>query len=261
METIHSDSSFDANTHRKGAIMFSIQLTDILSILLFSVSSVVVLFILTKLMGYRQMSQLSMFDYINGITIGSIAAEMATASKDDFWEPLLAMIIYSCAAILLSVLSNKSLTARRFISGSPLLLLHNGEIYEKNMRRAKIDLSELTEQARISGYFDLSELSIILLETNGRLSFLPKAANRPATPSDLSLTPPEDSLCAVLVMDGKLLPRHLSHCGKDEKWLKKQLSAFGVKAYREVLLATCDADNHLNVYLKKTEKNERLHIL
>lgn len=236
-------------------------MSDILYVTLYSLLSIGALFVLTKLMGYRQMSEMSMFDYINGITIGSIAAELATSLEEDFLMPLIAMIIYALVTVLLSVLADKSLTARRIINGTPILLLHNGQIYKKNLKRAKIDLNELMEQARINGYFSLDELSVVLLETNGRLSFLPKSENRPATPKDLALSPTPPSLSAVLILDGKLLHKHLQHTGKDEKWLKNQLGAFGVKSYADVLLATCDGENKLTVFPARSDGRERMHIL
>ena len=152
---------------------------EILHTIIVSAGSIIALFILTKLMGYRQMSQLSMFDYINGITIGSIAAEMATSLENDFMQPLLAMIIYAGTAILLSRLSEISVPLRRIIVGKPALLMNKGKLYEKNMKKARLDLGEFLTQCRIAGYFDLSELQSVIMEPNGHMSFLPKADNRP----------------------------------------------------------------------------------
>ena len=101
---------------------------DILNVILLSLFSLIALFILTKLMGYRQMSEMSMFDYINGITIGSIAAEMATSLENDWWLPLTAMIVYALAAIVLSYISVKSMAARRVISGKPLILMDHDTV-------------------------------------------------------------------------------------------------------------------------------------
>lgn len=108
----------------------------VLYIIVLSIASIVELFVLCKLMGYRQLSQMSMFDYVNGITIGNIAAEMATSLDDSFVEPMVAMIIYALAAILLSWWSSKSIRARRIIAGKPSLLLNNGKLFEKNFRKA-----------------------------------------------------------------------------------------------------------------------------
>ena len=207
------------------------------------------LFLLTKLMGYRQMSQMSLFDYINGITIGSIAAEMAT-DLENYHLPLTAMIVYGLAAVCLSWISQKSMSARRFLNGKPLILLHHDTLYEENLKKAKIDLNEFLEQCRVSGYFDIAQLQTVILEGNGKLSFLPKAEERPATPADLNLTPDAEDMTAALVLDGHIMEKNLRHSGKDKKWLTAHLSNLGYPDTKEVLLATCDLNNKLTVFAK-----------
>jgi len=231
-------------------------LVDLPKIIYCSVGSVIVLFFLTKLMGARQMSQLSMFDYIIGITIGSIAAEMATSIQDNFAEPLIAMVIYAAAAILLSKISEKSITLRRYIVGKPVFIFNNGKLYRKNMKKSHIDLSEFLTQCRVNGYFDLSSLKSAILEPNGRISFLPSSLNRPVTPQDLNLTVPDDSAAAAIILDGHLMHENLRHTGNNEKWLEKQLRAHNINSVAEVFLATCDNDNKVNIYVKINEENK-----
>ena len=223
---------------------------NILYIAALSIGSIVELLILCKLMGYRQLSQMSMFDYVNGITIGSIAAEMATSLEDNFVYPMTAMIIYAAAVILLSWGSSKSIRIRRIVTGKPIVLLNNDKLYEKNFRKAKIDLNEFLTQCRVSGYFDLSQLESAILEENGRISFLPKSEHRPATPKDLQLVPGKDSLVANIIIDGHIMTQNLKASGKDERWLMHQLNAHGVSNIRDVFLATCDLNNQFNVYLR-----------
>ena len=110
---------------------------DLLNIALTSIGSIIVLFLLTKLIGNRQMSELNMFDYINGITIGSIAAEMATSLEGDFLKPLLAMIIYGVVTVLISILANKNIKLRRFFNGKTLILYKSPYRYERISFTAK----------------------------------------------------------------------------------------------------------------------------
>ena len=229
-------------------------MTEIIHIIAVSLGSITALFILTRLMGYRQMSQLSMFDYINGITIGSIAAEMATSLEDDFLKPLTAMIIYALAAIILSELSEASIVGRRIIVGRPRILFNNGKLYYSNMKKSRLDLGEFLTQCRISGYFDLSQLQSIIMEPNGHLSFLPKSDSRPVTPSDFAMTPPTETVAATVIMDGHIMKENLAATGNNEKWLLFQLKGLGITTPDHVFLATCDASAHLNVYIKNTEK-------
>jgi len=231
-------------------------LADLPKIIYCSIGSVIVLFILTKLMGAKQISQLSMFDYIIGITIGSIAAEMATSIQDNFMEPLIAMTIYAVAAVLLSKIAEKSITLRRYIVGKPVFIFNNGKLYRKNMRKANIDMSAFLTQCRVNGYFDLSQIKSAILEPNGRISFLPFSNSRPATPGDLNLTIPEESVAANIILDGHIMHENLRHTGNDEKWLNKQLSANNIKSAKDVFLATCDNDNKINIYIKINEDNK-----
>lgn len=140
---------------RKEKIQFQIEFIlsmDYLKILGLSSLSIFVLFILTKLMGNREMTQLSMFDYVVSITIGSIAAEMATALETDFMQPLIAMVVYAIITIIISYIANKSLVARRIINGKSVILFNNGKLYRENLKKAKLDLSEFLTQCRNQGY-------------------------------------------------------------------------------------------------------------
>ena len=230
---------------------------EILNVILSSVGSVIVLFLLTKLMGKRQVSQLSLFDYINGITIGSIAAEMATSLQDDFLLPLIAMVIYSVFAIGISYISCKSLKFRRFFTGTPSVLYDNGKLYEKNLLHARMDIGEFLTECRTNGYFDLQQLQTVLMELNGKLSFLPMAKQRPATPQDFSMQPQQDKLVTNLIVDGILLPDNLKFTGNDKTWLFNELKKQKAPSVEDIFLATCDCNNQLVVYPKTKESLKR----
>lgn len=230
---------------------------EILHVTVLSISSFIVIFLLAKLMGYRQMSQMSMFDYINGITIGSIAAEMATSLEESFVQPLTAMVVYAILTLFLSLLTSKSIRARRFVEGEPLVLVNNGEMYRDNLRKAKIDVTELLVQCRINGYFDISKIQTAVLEGNGKISFLPKVSDRPATPADMQLSPQQDYMVANVILDGKIMKKNLQHTGNDEKWLRNQIQGQGAKKIEDVLLATCDTSNQVTVFLKNNKKEAK----
>ena len=228
---------------------------DFLKISALSLTSLIVLFILTKLMGNKEMSQLSMFDYIIGITIGSIAAEMSTALEDEFWQPLLAMFIYAIVSIIISFISLKSLKFRRIVTGTTLILLDNGKLYYKNFKKAKLDLDEFLMLCRVSGYFNLSDIQTALLESNGKISFLPKAEKRPAITSDFNLKPTQDRITINVILDQKVLYENLEYTGNDYIWLQNQLTKQGIKDIKDVFLATCDSENKLSIYTKDLLNN------
>jgi len=229
---------------------------ELLETVFASISSVIILFFLAKLMGRRQISQLSLFDYINGITIGSIAAEMAT-SLASFQEALIAMLVYGSCSILLSVGTSKSIVLRRFVSGRPLILFENDTLYEKNLAKGKLDMDEVLTQCRNSGFFALDQIHSIVLENNGKLSILPKSEERPATPKDLNLKPAQETLVANVVLDGNIMEENLKFTGKNKVWLEKQLRDNDVKSIDEVFLATCDSNGKITVYKKTYEPMTR----
>lgn len=229
---------------------------DILKIVSLSFGSLVILFILTKLMGNREMSQLTMFDYIVGITIGSIAAEMSTSLENNFMEPVVAMIVYGLVTVFISYITCKSLSLRRFFTGRARILLDNGKLYRKNFKSAKIDLNDFLMECRINGYFNLSDIQTAILEPNGKISFLPKSLKRPATPEDLNLSPNAENVVINVILDGVLLKENLSKTGNNINWLENNLKEQGINDMKKVFLATCDNQNNLSVYVKLDKKNK-----
>jgi uncharacterized membrane protein YcaP (DUF421 family) len=223
---------------------------ELLHVFFTSLGSAIAMFILTKIMGKKEISQLSMFDFIIGITIGSIAAEMATALEVDYWNPLLAMVVYAALSILFSFATTKSIKLRRFIYGKSLILFQDGEINNKNLKKARLDVSEFLTQCRNNGYFNIGNLQTVILEPNGKISFLPLSSQRPVTPNDLNLNPPNEEPLINFIVDGKILVGNLKFAGKNENWLHKQLKSQGVQNLSEVFLATCDNKNQISVYVK-----------
>ena len=230
-------------------------LSEIGGTLLASATSLVLLFALSKLMGNKQISQLTMFDYIIGITIGSIAAELATDLQDPV-QPLTAMITYALAAYIVMLISLKSVKARKFLIGRPLILLDNGKIYRKNLRKSHIDISDFMMQCRAEGFFDLNQIQTAVLENNGKLSILPVSTDRPATPSDLKLKPEQDYIQKAVILDGHINYVNLKFTGNNETWLLNKLKEQKYNTHKEILLALCDSNNKLTLFPIKT-KNDR----
>lgn len=220
---------------------------EILKICLTSVLSIAELFFLTKLMGKRQVSQLSLFDYINGITIGSIATEMAFCPLNECWKPAVAIVIYGFFAMLFSILSNKFIGFRRFFVGKAVTLMNNGTLYRENFKKSKLDLNEFLTQCRINGYFNIDDLQTVVMEPNGQLSFLPKSDLRPVNPHDMGIQPPKDSSPVVVISDGEILFENLKACGKNEIWLRKALKDGNFPPIGKIFTAFVNNDE-LSVY-------------
>ena len=223
---------------------------EILKIVLTSVLSAVALFLIAKIMGHKQISQLDVFGYITGITIGSIAAELATELEKPL-NPLVAMLVYGAITVLLTTLTGKFQKTRKFINGTPTIIMNNDKIFRKNMKKAKIDLSEFMVMCRQEGYFNLTDIQTAIFEYNGRLTILPKSCKRPATPEDLSLTPQPANISTEVIMDGRILDDNLKRLGLDKIWLDRELKRQGVKKAQDILLGICDNNNKLTIYHKQ----------
>ena len=148
-----------------------------IKIILTALLSITALFLITKIMGHKQVAQLDFFDYISGITIGSIAAELATELEEPE-KPLIALAVYGFTSLVLNLLAQKIPRTRKYINGTPTILMNNEKIYRKNMKKAKLDLSEFMLLCREQGYFDLDEIQTAVFEHNGKLSILPKSAKQ-----------------------------------------------------------------------------------
>lgn len=212
--------------------------------------SILVLFFLTKLMGFKQISQLNLFDYIVGISIGSIAAQMAFDPDIPYYAPITAMTVYATIEVCISLLTTKSIRLRRFVTGTPVVIINRGKIIEDNLKKIKYDLNDLLTECRINGYFNISAIECAVMETDGRLSFLPKPELRPACPNDLGLSPAKEGLVSNVIIDGKIMTKALQFCGLDGNWLQKQLSDQKIKDVSQVLLGTVDVNGLFTVFMK-----------
>ena len=196
------------------------------------------------------MSQLSIFDYIISITIGSIASEMTVNSDVSLINCIVAMAVLSLIGILISYGTTKSMFLRRFFTGCPIILIENGKIIEKGLNKARFDINDLLQECRINGYFDISEIAYAVMEANGRSSFLLKSKYTPVTLSDMKIKASKKGLCVNLIIDGNIMMEHLKNINKDSAWLLTRLENMGYSDYSNILLASCDTKEQITVYLK-----------
>lgn len=229
---------------------------ELLQVALTSVASVITLFLLSKLMGNKQISQLSMFDYIIGISIGSIAAEFATELENPE-RTLIAMVIYAGSAYLVSVVTGKSTHLRKIINGRPLILFEKGKFYLKNLKKARIDLSDFLTHCRNQGYFDLSQVQTAVFEYNGSLSILPVEKNRPLEPSDMNLSPIQQELLVNVILDGHINEENLKKTGKNMVWLEKQLKMQNYNNAEEVFLGCVNTVQNTLVAYSAEEQSKK----
>ena len=223
---------------------------DYLKVLLSSVLSYAVLAVCAKVIGRKQISQLDSLDYITGITIGSIAAELAT-DLENMGGPLLALLVYMLLTWLTSIAGVRFNRSRKFLNGTPSIIMSNGKLYRENMKKAKLDLSDFMVMCREQGYFNLGDIHTAVFEYNGKLSILPVSGRRPATPDEMNLAPAQETMFTELILDGRILEENLRRMGLNDAWLNKQLRRQGLRSADEVFLGLCDDQKNLTLYPMK----------
>lgn len=215
--------------------------------------AVIYLFLVIKVLGKKQISELNIFDYIIGLSLGNIAAEMTVNDEISILAGILAMTVYGLFSLFVSFITSKSIIARRFITGSPIVVIQDGKISREQLKKCKLDINDLLQDARESGYFDISEINYAVMEASGKISFLPKSKFHSVTPHDMKLKVDSNGLCANLVIDGNIMENNLSAISHDKKWLLKRLEKEGYKDITNLLLVTCDNKEKLTIY-KMDEK-------
>ena len=226
----------------------NIDFSELWDVTVRALSSLVTLFLITKMLGKKQVSQLSLFDYVIGISSGNFAAEMTINLESNELNGIWAVVLFGLFAYLISYLTMKSIVLRRFFMGTPTILIQDGKILEKNLKKMKFDINDMLEEVRSSGYFDLSQVEYAILEPNGEVSILPKAEYRPLTPKDMKVKVDKEGLCCNLIIDGKIMHNNLKNIKKDEKWLDKALKVKGYSDISKILLATVDVNEKIVVY-------------
>jgi|SRR5690554_808181 len=220
---------------------------EIIIIIIRAIIAFFLLFVMTRLMGKTQISQLNFFDYIIGITIGSTASTMATDIDTPAVSGATSILVWSGLAIAIDRLTLKNIIIRKITEGEPTVVIKNGKLMEKAMERANYDISELMIELRNKGIFELSQVEEAVLEPNGNLSVLPKSQYQPVTPQDLNIDTKYKGMPQILMVDGNIAHHRLSELNLTEDWLKQQLNNLGINDLSEVMVAQLDTTGKLYV--------------
>lgn len=235
-------------------------MNEFITIITRCIIALTVLFTITKILGKKQVSQLSLFDYVIGISIGNFAAEIIINMETKFINGILAMTTFGLMAYIVDLLTLKSIILRRIFMGVPTTLIQKGKILEKNLKKVKFDVNDLLEECRSKGYFDIQEIEYAIMESKGTLSILPKGEFKPINIKDMKLKPQQQGLVANIIIDSKIMKNNLYNMNKDEKWLEQQLKEKGYKDKQKILLATLDINEKLTIY-EKNNKEESINVL
>ncbi|MCL2406679.1 MAG: DUF421 domain-containing protein [Defluviitaleaceae bacterium] len=221
-----------------------------------SAIAIITLFVLTRLLGKKQMAQLNFFDYVIGITIGSIASEYAVVRDIHMAEGLTALIVVTLFSVMFSYLSIKSYWCRKILDGSPVILIENGKILNKNLQKVKLNINDLLEECRQKNFFDIADINFAILETSGKLSILPKSQSRPLTPRDIKIPTINEDLCTNVIIDGKIIKEHLKSIYLNENLLYTELARQGIDDIDHVLLAYIDTTGVLHTHIKNNDDSD-----
>ncbi|AQS11103.1 hypothetical protein CLOBY_32570 [Clostridium saccharobutylicum] len=212
-----------------------------------SVIAYFVLLFFTRVMGKKQMSQLTYFDYIVGITIGSIAA-VASVDKDiNVFEGSFSIIIWSILTILISQVTLKNIKIRLWLDGEPLVIINDGKVIYKNMKKARYNIGDLLMQLRDKDVFYITDVEMAVLEPDGKLSILKKAQKSTLTAEDMNIRKPKPGMMVDIVLNGNILSRHLQQINKDEQWVIKKLKSKNINNIKDVIFAGIQADQKMYV--------------
>ncbi|MBM7646050.1 uncharacterized membrane protein YcaP (DUF421 family) [Scopulibacillus daqui] len=213
------------------------------------------LLLLTRILGKQQISQLTFFDYILGITIGSIAASLTTDLTTRAFPHWIGLIVWVILGLLLQGITLKWRRGSKFLDGEPTIVIMNGRIMDKALKKMRYRVADLLEELREKGIFDLNEVEYAVLETNGKLSVLKKAANQPITPKDLNLSVPYKGISTELIYDGVVIDENIKAVNRDRAWLEAELKKRYINHPSQVFLALLDPNGQL--FIDKYSDNQK----
>ena len=221
--------------------------------LILFVRSVVTYFslvMLARIMGRKQISQLTYFDYVVGITIGSIASVASLDKSVNMYEGLFCIIIWSVLTILISEITLKNIKLRLLIDSEPLLIIDKGKVIYKNMKKARYNIGDLLMQLRVKDIFYITDVEIAILEPDGKLSVLKKSEHTTLTIEDMNIIKPKTGMMVDLILDGHILSSHLQQIQKNEEWVIAQLKARNIHNIKDVVFAGIQADQQMYIVTK-----------
>jgi len=220
-----------------------------------AVLSFVILFTLARLLGKKQISHLTFFDYVVGIAIGTMASSIAIDKSLSFGHGVTALVIYTVLSLLIGFGAVKSFKFREIVESSPVILVKDGKVMEKTLLKQRMTFDDLLNGLRVKGAFNLSEVELAMMETNGDISVLKKPQYQALTPNDIGLEVEEDHGPSLAIIDGEVLEHHLQYLGYTKEWLLEEIKKQGANELEDVFLAQINSDGSLFVDLYNDKKN------
>ncbi|NSW83239.1 MAG: DUF421 domain-containing protein [Syntrophothermus sp.] len=201
----------------------------------------------TRILGKQQISQMTFYEYVTGITFGSIAAAIALDREANTGIFLWVLTVFVALNYFTGVLTVKSRPMRKLIEGEPTILIHNGKILEHNMAKLRYDMENLMMQLREKNVFNIADVEFAVAENDGNLSVLVKSQKRPVTPADLNMPTRYEGIPSEIIVDGEVVYQNLKQNNLDEQWLIQELKKRGYNSPKDILYASLDTDGNLYI--------------
>jgi len=211
----------------------------------------IILLILVRIIGNKQLGQLNVFTYISGIVIGSMVSDIILHSDIPFWPSMLGVLQWVGLAILVELASLKSVRVREALDGQPIILIKKGEIQQKALKKERLNIDDLTMMLRTNNVFSITEVDYAIIEPNGDLSILKQELKEGVTRADMNIKPTYPKyMPSALITDGRIIMKNLKELDITEKWLHSAISDMKINNIKNILYAELQKDGKLHVQLR-----------
>ncbi|MCM8709716.1 DUF421 domain-containing protein [Clostridium sp. SYSU_GA19001] len=222
-------------------------MNDLIDIFLQTLIAFFAILFITRILGRQQVAQLTVHEYINGITFGSIAATVATDLGQSTWGHIIGLFLFGALTFLMTYLSKKSRNLSKIIQGEPILVIQDGHILEKNLTRFNYTVDDLTHLLRQKDVFNIQDVKYGILETTGELSIMKIAQKENVKVEDINLKTTQEELNTEIIVTGNIIYENLKKRNISVKWLTSQLKMMGVKDIKDIYYATLDKDKKIYI--------------
>lgn len=224
---------------------------EILNTALRTVFAYFTVLIAARIMGHKIISQMTFFHFVVGVTMGSVTANLALGPKPSAYSAAVIIAVLALLAVLTGKIHIKSFKVSKIVNSEPVVVIDNGQMVNRNLERIHMTISELSAQLREKSIFNMADVEFAILETDGKLSVLPKSQKMPLTPSDIYMKTIYKGLTRDLILDGNIMAENLSGANRDESWLRNELSKQGINDVKNVFYAGLDSSGGLYVSVRK----------
>ncbi|MEJ6949770.1 DUF421 domain-containing protein [Natronospora cellulosivora (SeqCode)] len=206
--------------------------------------------IVLRIMGKRQIGELQPFEFAITIMISALAAIPMEDTGIPLVSSIIPILLLLAFQMALSIITLRSSKARAIICGKPRILIENGKLVEEELKNSRVNLNDLFEQLRLKGYPNISDVEFAILETNGKISVIPKSQKRPVNPEDLNIPTKYEGLSHSLVIDGEIQDYNLKKLNLNKEWLRAELAKYNIEDPSDTFFAALDTSGNL-IYQKK----------